>query len=158
MGYYTLKYIIRPFFSPIYKIILYIVSMLIGKEDSVMKQIIRDRIEDRSTSEGFCFALHCDVCGTVWTSTPIRFSKAGCSPQTESKRTIYQALYRREYAQAFEKAVEEAAHHFNLCPLCGQIACNDCFLICDDLDMCRSCAERLQESGEPTSFVGWVVN
>ena len=42
------------------------------------------------------------------------------------------------------KALEE---HFNICPICQRIVCDDCFLICDDIDMCKSCAEMLEEEG-----------
>ncbi len=28
------------------------------------------------------------------------------------------------------------------------MVCNDCFVVCDDLDMCCECAERLDEQGE----------
>ena len=122
-----------------------------------MKQIIREHINDNSTPEVFSFSLHCDVCGEQWQSTPVQFTKAGKVPPTESKRTIYQALYQREHDQALMRALEEAAHHFNRCPLCGRLTCNDCFLICDELDMCRTCAEHLEETGEPISFVGWRV-
>jgi len=47
-----------------------------------------------------------------------------------------------------DHAVSEAVHHFNHCPVCGRLVCNYCFVICDDLDLCRSCATRLQETGE----------
>jgi hypothetical protein len=33
------------------------------------------------------------------------------------------------------------------------VVCNQCFLICDDLDMCRHCAEALQEKGHPVEAV-----
>jgi hypothetical protein len=58
---------------------------------------------------------------------------------------------------ALEKAAAEAATFFNLCPHCGKMVCDDCFMICEDLDICRSCAESLKETGEPISFAGWVA-
>lgn len=121
-----------------------------------MKQILKDVIKDESGTESFVFSLNCSECGKPWQSTPIRFSKAGIEPQSAAKQTIYQALYQREFQQAREQAVAEAVHQFNRCPLCGRLICNDCFLICEDLDMCSSCAEKLQEAGEPASFAGWV--
>jgi hypothetical protein len=84
----------------------------------------------------------------VWQSTPIRFSKAGEDPPTEAKRIIMEALYQREHAQAWERARCEAVQHFNLCPLCRELVCNYCFIICDDLDLCRACATKLEEQGE----------
>ena len=122
-----------------------------------MKNIIKKRCIDNSDSDSFSFSLVCLECGKVWKSTPIRFSKAGENSQTESKRIIFKILYEREREQALERAAEEAAEYFNLCPHCGKIVCDDCFLICEDLDVCRSCAEHLQESGEPSSFAGWVT-
>lgn len=113
-----------------------------------MKQFIRAYLTDCSDRENFCFSVTCIECGTVWKSTPIRFSKAREKPLTEAKRIIVQALYEREQARAFEDAVNEAVHHFNICPLCRRLICNRCFLICDDLDMCRTCAGYLQEKGE----------
>ena len=113
-----------------------------------MKQIISSHLIDYSDDERFCFALHCQECGSEWKSTPIRFSKAGIPPLTEAKRVITETLYQREHAQAKARAISEAVHHFNSCPLCGNLVCNYCFVICDDLDMCRTCAVRLQEAGE----------
>ncbi|MDO4733125.1 MAG: hypothetical protein Q4B50_06390 [Bacillota bacterium] len=113
-----------------------------------MKRIIKEKIVDCSDQDSFCFSLICVDCGRVWKSTPIRFSKAGGEPSTEAKLIIAQALYRREHAQALERAISEAMHHFNICPLCGSLVCDGCFIICNDLDMCRSCSNQLQEQGE----------
>lgn len=122
-----------------------------------MKNIIERQFVDCSDSDTFCFSLTCPECGKTWKSTPVRFSKAGENPQTESKRIIYKILYEREHSEALKKAVDEAAEYFNLCPHCRRVVCDNCFLICDDLDMCRSCADNLHEMGEPSSFVGWMV-
>ena len=69
---------------------------------------------------------------------------------------VLAALYgldgsRASLEQARERAIVEAAHGFNWCPLCGRLVCNRCFLICDDLDMCRTCAEDLHERGDPVA-------
>jgi hypothetical protein len=113
-----------------------------------VKHIIKTNLTDCSDREKFCFSLVCKECGSEWRSTPIRFSKAGEIPQTEAKRIIAKALYQREHAQAMEHALNEAVQHFNVCPLCHGLVCNYCFIICDDLDMCRSCSDSLQEKGE----------
>ena len=113
-----------------------------------MKSIISTQLRDCSDRKRFCFSLVCKECGSEWRSTPIRFSKAGEIPQTEAKRIIAKALYQREHAQAMEHALNEAVQHFNVCPLCHGLVCNYCFIICDDLDMCRSCATNLEETGE----------
>lgn len=113
-----------------------------------MKHIIKTHLIDCSTRERFCFSLTCKECGSEWKSTPIRFSKAGETPPTEAKRIISEALYQREHAQAKEHALCEAVQHFNSCPICHRLVCNYCFIICDDLDMCRSCSNALEEQGE----------
>ena len=122
----------------------------------MVKELIKAHLKDKSNQHEFRFSLFCESCGKEWKSEAINFSKAGLHPPTESKRIIYETLYQREHVQAMTHAVNEAAHHFNQCPVCKKLICNDCFLICEYLDMCRDCAERLQEEGEPASFVGWV--
>ena len=113
-----------------------------------MKRFVKEQLVDHSDDEQFQFSFICVECGDNWMSTPIAFSKAREKPQTEAKRIILQALYRREWAQAMDRAVNEAIHHVNICPLCGRMVCNHCFVICDDLDMCAACSKYLQEHGE----------
>lgn len=122
-----------------------------------MKQVIREHLIDCSDQKTFVFNLICPECGTVWQSTPAVFSKAGEEPPTESKRVIFYLIYEREKRQALERAVEEAVHFFNLCPVCERLVCDDCFLICQDIDICLRCAEQLQETGEQVSFAGWTT-
>lgn len=116
-----------------------------------MKEIIVRHLCDCSDDRQFCFSLTCAECGGVWTSTPVQFSKGGVPPATEAKTIVFRALYQREREWARALAVEEAVHEFNRCPLCGRLVCNRCFLICDDLDMCRTCAEALHERGDPVA-------
>ena len=116
-----------------------------------MKRIIAGYLQDDSDERQFRFSLTCVECGAVWKSTPIRFSKAGVPSPTEAKQVVFRALYQREWEQARERAIVEAAHGFNRCPLCGRLVCNHCFLICEDLDMCRICAEDLHERGDPVA-------
>ena len=58
-------------------------------------------------------------------------------------------LTKKEKEDALNKAVDEAVGAFNRCPVCHHLVCDHCFMICDDIDMCSSCATRLQERGEP---------
>ena len=67
------------------------------------------------------------------------------------KNYIYNTLYEKEKRRALEKAAREGEEVFNICPICRRLICNECFLICDDLDLCRACALRLGEAGEPVS-------
>lgn len=48
-------------------------------------------------------------------------------------------------------ALNEARTHFNFCPMCKKLVCNNCFMICEDIDMCISCAKELEEQGEIVS-------
>ena len=114
-----------------------------------MRQITKGLLADRSVPEEFRFSLRCTECGREWHSQPVRFSKAGIPPETEGKRVIFRALYEREREQERQRAAESAAQGFNLCPICGRLVCDRCFLICDDLDMCTACAQRLSEHGTP---------
>ena len=116
-----------------------------------MKQILIGRMADASTKDEFCFSLRCEECTKVWRSAPVPLSKAGVSPSTEGKRIIYNTIYEKEKRRALEKAAREGEEVFNICPICRRLICNECFLICDDLDLCRACALRLGEAGEPVS-------
>ena len=114
-----------------------------------MTHILPEQLIDCSSAESFIFSFPCPECGDYIKSTPIRFSKAGVTPQTEEKLVIYNALYEREKNSARIIAAEEIGRRFSLCPICGRLVCDHCFLVCDDLDMCISCAGKLKEHGEP---------
>ena len=79
----------------------------------------------------------------------MRFSKAGIPPDTPSKKIIYDAIYEQEYNMARQAAIRNAMEQMNYCPICKRLVCNQCFLICDDLDMCKQCAARLEQHGSP---------
>lgn len=113
-----------------------------------MTDIIRKNLRNHSDERQFRFSLSCTVCGKTWYSTPVMFSKAGKTPASDSKAIVYQAMYQREFSQAVTKAVEEAKGYFNFCPVCKSLVCDNCFVICDDIDMCVDCARELGETGE----------
>lgn len=114
-----------------------------------MRRLTGDLLQDCSTVDSFCFFLGCPACGRLWKSSPVRFSRAGVAPDSEGKRVIFRALYERERAAARLRAAAEASQCFSRCPICGRLVCDDCFRICDDLDLCADCAERLQVHAEP---------
>ncbi len=118
-----------------------------------MRRIIKASMEDISSMERFQFSLRCAVCGSLWESQPVRFSKAGMQPEGEGKRVIFQALYQREREDAFERAATEAMEYFSLCPICKRLVCDRCFLLGEDIDLCTDCAAFLQERGEPVAAV-----
>lgn len=114
-----------------------------------MKELIERLMENLSTRDVFLFRIACGVCGTEYANKPVRFSKAGVVPQTQGKKIIYDTVYEQELQSARLSSVREAAEHLNYCPICKRLVCNRCFLICDDLDMCRQCATQLEETGSP---------
>ena len=120
-----------------------------------MKKLVEMQMENLSTREVFRFRIACAACGTEYGGKPIRFSKAGIPPPTEGKKIIYEACYEQESRSARQAAVRYAAEHLNYCPICKRLVCNQCFLICDDLDMCRQCAADLDLQGNPVA-VGFL--
>lgn len=114
-----------------------------------LKKLIEPFLEDLSTREAFLFRIACRACGTEYANKPQRFSKAGITPQTEGKKVIFDAVYEQEFQSARLSAIRDVAEHLNYCPICKRLVCNQCFLICDDLDMCCQCAAELNEHGKP---------
>ena len=114
-----------------------------------MKKLVEAVIENSSTKDVFLFQVTCGSCGREYGNKPIRFSKAEMLPSTQSKQIIYNALYEQEFHEARRVAIRTAAEHMNYCPICKRLVCNQCFLICDDLDMCRQCAAYLEQPGNP---------
>ena len=111
-----------------------------------MKKLVEMMLEDLSTREVFLFHI---ACGTEYGGKQVRFSKAGVIPQTQGKKIIYDAIYEQELRDVRQTAIRGAAENLNSCPICKRLVCNRCFLICDDLDMCKQCAAELDEQGSP---------
>lgn len=114
-----------------------------------MKKLVELFLENLSTRDVFLFRIVCGTCGTEFANKPHRFSKAGLIPQTEGKKIIFDAIYEQEFRSARQVAIRDAAENLNYCPICKRLVCNWCFLICDDLDMCKQCAAQLEEKGSP---------
>jgi len=111
--------------------------------------LLKLHLENLSTRETFLFRIRCEECGREYANTPRRFSKAGLAPQAQEKQILFDAIYEQEFQIARQSAVQEATEQLNCCPICKRLVCNHCFMICQDLDMCVSCAAKLQESGVP---------
>ena len=114
-----------------------------------MKQLVDMLLENLSTREIFLFRIACGTCAAEFGGKSVRFSKTGIAPPTEGKRIIFEACYEQEFRSARQAAIRDAAEHLNYCPICKRLVCNRCFLICDDLDMCKQCAAHLEEAGSP---------
>ena len=114
-----------------------------------MKKLIERMLENLSTRDVFLFRIACGACGKEYGNKPIRFSKAEVIPQTPKKAALYEVLYAQELETARLSAVRDAAEHLNYCPICKRLVCNRCFLICEDLDMCKQCASAMEETGIP---------
>lgn len=120
-----------------------------------MKKLVEAVLENLSTKDVFLFRVTCGNCGSEYGNRPIRFSKSEIPPTTQNQQIIYDALYEQEFRDARRVAIREAAEHMNYCPICKRLVCNQCFLICDDLDMCRQCASDLEQQGKPV-LVGYL--
>ena len=118
-----------------------------------MRKLVEELLENMSTREVFLFRILCAGCGESFGNRPIRFSRAGETADTEAKHTLLTALYEEEQRSVRQTAIRQASEHMNLCPICKRLVCNRCFMICDDLDMCRDCAKDLQQKGHPVSPV-----
>lgn len=114
-----------------------------------MKKLIEMFLENLSTRDVFMFRISCGSCAAQYGNKPVRFSKAGVIPQTLKKAALYEIVYSQELQAARLSAVRDAAENLNYCPICKRLICNRCFLICEDLDMCRQCAAAMEETGTP---------
>jgi len=113
----------------------------------MVQRVLNDLLTDCSTKDQFQFSIVCEECGKVWKSQSVIFSKARIPPVTEGKKVVYAALYQREKKEAHLKALKAGEKLFSRCPICHKWVCDDCFMLCDDLDMCKQCAEKLEEKG-----------
>lgn len=116
-----------------------------------MRKLVETALENISTKEVFLFRISCAICGLSYGNKPTRFTKAGVAPPTPGKQIIYEALYEQELRDARNIAIRSAAENMNYCPICKRLVCNQCFLICDDLDMCKQCATALEQRGHPVA-------
>lgn len=113
-----------------------------------MKELVESILENLSSREVFLFRVRCSSCGAEYGNKPRRFSKAGVEPENGNRRVIFDVLYEQELRQARQFAIRDAAEHMNYCPVCKRLVCDGCFLICDELDLCRECALRLGQTGQ----------
>ena len=114
-----------------------------------MKKLVDAALENLSSKDVFLFRVICESCGMEYGNRPIPFSKAKNTPAAQNRQVLYDALYEQEFRAARQVAVRNAAEHMNHCPICRRLVCNQCFWICEDLDMCMQCAAALEQQGWP---------
>lgn len=112
-----------------------------------MRQLVEEILEDLSSGEAFHFRVICAGCGAAYGCRPKRFSKAGAVAENPSRQVLFDVLYEQEFRSARQGAIRSAAEQMNYCPVCRRLVCNACFLICEELDLCRNCADRLGLTG-----------
>jgi hypothetical protein len=115
----------------------------------VLQSLVAAALVNLSSKDVFFFRISCGNCAAEYGNKPVRFSKAGMIPPDKNKQIIYDALYEQESRSARQSAIRSAAEHMNFCPICKRLVCNKCFLICEDLDMCKQCADTLGQPGHP---------
>jgi len=120
-----------------------------------LKKLVEAVLENRSTKDEFRFRVTCESCGAEYGNRPIRFSKSKTPPTTQREQIIHRALYEQEFRDARRAAIRDAAEHMNYCPICKRLVCDQCFVICDDIDMCKECAADLEQKGQPV-LSNWI--
>ncbi|HBU11981.1 MAG TPA: hypothetical protein DEB31_04420 [Clostridiales bacterium] len=126
-----------------------------GGED-VFKSYTRE-YSDRSDEKTFRFDFYCDVCGEVFSATPLECADRGPPPDTAEGERLRKLLWRQEHAKAFERANYEALDHFFLCPMCGSYVCDKCTVYKKDRDgdMARICCVGCKRRVRPVKRKGY---
>lgn len=124
-----------------------------------MQKLVEAFIQNLSTKDAFLFRISCENCGTEYGNRLTRFSKARWLPATQEEELICHKLYAQEFQNARQTAIRRAAEQLNYCPVCKRLICNQCFLICGELDMCRKCAAEQGQRGQPvlSGVIGAVI-
>ena len=107
------------------------------------------RIVPRPNISAFPSDARC--AGNTGTAVRFLFPKRLQAAQHREKKELYDAIYQREKERALQAAGQEARERFSQCPICRRLVCDSCFLICDEMDLCRECAARMKEPGEPVA-------
>lgn len=104
-----------------------------------MRNMIEEKIIDRSDECRFSFEIKCEICSRVYKTLPLPYN-----PHSEhGAQNGWVIAHKLAYVQA----VREFTDNLSFCPECGRFICDNCFLICHAADICMDCAERLGMSG-----------
>jgi len=124
-----------------------------------LQKLVEAFIRNLSTKDAFLFRISCENCGAEFGNRITRFSKARWLPTTQEESLICSTLYAQEFQNARQTAIRRAAEQLNYCPVCKRLVCNQCFLICGEMDMCRTCAAKQGQRGQPvrSGVIGAVI-
>ena len=112
-----------------------------------MDKDLTGKLVDCSNNDEFQFSVECDICKNVWNSTQVKFTYRNVLTSTDGRQKIFNLLHQEEHQAAFNRAAQEAVQYFSLCPMCRRWACDDCFQVCEYIDLCVECANELGECG-----------
>ncbi len=112
------------------------------------EDILERDLQDKSTRVSFKYSIRCQCCGAEFASQPIPFSYQDEIAADAGRRMVLDVLRRREQVEARRQALTALSNSISICSICDRCICDECFLICQDIDLCRDCAEILGISGE----------
>lgn len=111
-----------------------------------MKEVIKTKIKSASSNGTIIYRVECDACNRLISSRPVTSSDSQ-KDLSKEQQIIHAAMFERDKERELTALVRKATEIFSLCPICHKLICDDCFLVCDDLDMCKDCASKLQAKG-----------
>lgn len=112
----------------------------------MLNEKLMSQIRDCSDDKRIAFGFECESCGKLWEVISVPFTRKAVS---ETEQVIRDAQYRREWERVKTEALKAFREHFSVCPICGKIVCDYCFVICDEIEMCSTCAKELGKQGTP---------
>lgn len=112
------------------------------------EELLWNKLRDRSTEREFSFSIRCQSCGREIVSPIVLFTRQDENPTEQGRKTILEILRKREWEAARKTAYEKLLEHFSICPICERCVCDECFLISEDIDLCRDCSKKLGVPGE----------
>ena len=110
----------------------------------MLNEKLASRIKDCSDDKRIAFGFECENCGKLWEVISVPFT---VKADNETEQVIRDAQYHREWVRVKADSSKAFREHFSICPICGKIVCDYCFVICDEIEMCSSCAKELGKQG-----------
>lgn len=111
-----------------------------------MRDVIKAKIKSTSIDGQITNYIECELCGKKISCRSIS-SPESQKDLSKEQQIIRNAMFERDKERELSALVRKTTETFSLCPICHKLVCDDCFCVCDDLDMCQECADRLQAKG-----------